>query len=74
MKPTEKMCSLIKDTFAMNVAGRLVFLFLGLIHAVENMSLIAATSDLYVASTRDLVASDRNVAEGFCRRIKSIIS
>ena len=40
---------------------------LGLIHTVENTSLIAATSDLSVAGTRDSVTGHQNVPEGFGR-------
>ena len=40
---------------------------LGLIHTVANMSLIAATSDIYVADSRDSVAGHDNVPERFGR-------
>ena len=46
---------------------------LGLIHTVENMSLIAATSDLYVAPTRDIAPSDQNLPRSFCRETELLI-
>ena len=47
---------------------------IGRIHIVENIPLVAATSGLYAAPTRDLAAGDENLPEGFCRGIERLIS